>query len=98
MDTKQKLCPGNGHHYVLALACLCGGLRPAGHPKGWTPNSIVRQILSTNLTFAGQGTASMAYLFNTAEDRQAMLEAIGAEAIEDLFALVPPEFRLSRPL
>ena len=40
----------------------------------------------------------MAYLFNTAEDRQAMLEAIGAASIEALFAAIPPEFRLSRPL
>ena len=40
----------------------------------------------------------MAYLFNTAEDQQAMLQAIGAASIEQLFASVPPEYRLSRPL
>ena len=40
----------------------------------------------------------MAYLFNTAEDRQAMLQAIGAASIEQLFSSIPPEFRLSRPL
>jgi len=40
----------------------------------------------------------MAYLFNTAEDQQAMLRAIGVGSIEALFASIPAEFRLSRPL
>jgi glycine dehydrogenase subunit 1 len=40
----------------------------------------------------------MAYLFNTAEDRQAMLQAIGAASIESLFSSIPPEYRLPRPL
>ncbi len=40
----------------------------------------------------------MPYLFNTPQDRQAMLQAIGAESIESLFASIPPEQRLSRPL
>ena len=40
----------------------------------------------------------MAYTFHTAEDRQPMLDAIGAGSIEDLFARIPAEMRLSRPL
>jgi glycine dehydrogenase subunit 1 len=40
----------------------------------------------------------MPYLYNTSEDRQAMLQAIGAKSIDELFSLVPPEMRLSRPL
>jgi len=37
----------------------------------------------------------MPYVPNTAEDQRAMLEAIGAPSIEDLFAMVPAELRFS---
>jgi glycine dehydrogenase subunit 1 len=40
----------------------------------------------------------VAYLLNTPEDERAMLEAIGAASLDELFALVPPELRLGRPL
>ncbi len=40
----------------------------------------------------------MAYLFNTPEDQQEMLRAIGAASIEELFAGVPKECRMNRPL
>jgi glycine dehydrogenase subunit 1 len=40
----------------------------------------------------------MRYLPNTADDRQAMLAAIGVGSIEDLLVKVPPKARLSRPL
>lgn len=40
----------------------------------------------------------MSYLLNTPQDRQAMLEAIGARSIEELFAGIPAELRLQRPL
>lgn len=40
----------------------------------------------------------MAYLFNTHDDQREMLKAIGAASIEELFAGVPKEFRLTRPL
>ncbi len=40
----------------------------------------------------------MPYLYNTPEDEMAMLEAIGAESIEDLFAPIPRELKLARPL
>lgn len=40
----------------------------------------------------------MAYTFHTSEDRQSMLDAIGAQSVEDLFARIPAEMRLSRPL
>jgi glycine dehydrogenase subunit 1 len=40
----------------------------------------------------------MAYVANTADDIRVMLKAIGLETIEDLFAMIPPEFRLERPL
>ena len=40
----------------------------------------------------------MSYLFNTQEDQQQMLGAIGAASIDELFACVPPELRLARPL
>jgi glycine dehydrogenase subunit 1 len=38
------------------------------------------------------------YTLNTPDDRKAMLEAIGAGSVEDLFAPVPRELRLNRPL
>ena len=40
----------------------------------------------------------MPYIPNTPEDRQAMLDAIGASSLEELFALVPAELRLDREL
>ena len=40
----------------------------------------------------------MSYLFNTPEDVQQMLEAIGVGSIDDLFACIPPQLRLDRPL
>jgi glycine dehydrogenase subunit 1 len=38
------------------------------------------------------------YVLNTPEDQKAMLDAIGVKSIEDLFANIPPELRLGRPL
>jgi glycine dehydrogenase subunit 1 len=38
------------------------------------------------------------YVPNTPDDRKAMLAAIGAASVEDLFAPVPAELRLKRPL
>ena len=40
----------------------------------------------------------MPYLLNTPDDRKAMLDAIGAASVEDLFAPVPAGVRLNRPL
>jgi len=40
----------------------------------------------------------MPYIYNTPEDQQAMLAAIGAASIEELFAMIPADMRLSRPL
>ena len=40
----------------------------------------------------------MPYIPNTAEDQQRMLEAIGVASLEELFAMVPAELRLDRPL
>jgi glycine dehydrogenase subunit 1 len=40
----------------------------------------------------------MPYLYNTPEDQSAMLAAIGAGSIDDLFEMVPAEMRLNRPL
>ncbi len=40
----------------------------------------------------------MPYLYNTPEDQAAMLAAIGAGSIDELFAMIPDEMRLKRPL
>ncbi len=40
----------------------------------------------------------MAYLFNTPEDQSQMLAAIGMDNLEELFASVPADLRLSEPL
>jgi glycine dehydrogenase subunit 1 len=40
----------------------------------------------------------MPYLLNTPEDQQAMLEAIGARSLEELFEAIPDDLRLQRPL
>jgi glycine dehydrogenase subunit 1 len=40
----------------------------------------------------------MPYLYNTPEDQREMLSAIGVESIDDLFAPVPDDLQLKRPL
>ncbi len=40
----------------------------------------------------------MPYFYNTSAEREAMLKAIGASSIEDLFTSIPAELRLNRPL
>jgi len=40
----------------------------------------------------------MPYFPNTEADRRAMLEAIGAASIDDLFAMIPAELRMRRDL
>ena len=40
----------------------------------------------------------MPYIANTAEDQQAMLEAIGVGSLDELFSPIPPELRLNRAL
>src|SRR5574337_1485448 len=40
----------------------------------------------------------MRYLPKSKTDREAMLKAIGARSIDDLFAPIPPEYRLKRDL
>lgn len=40
----------------------------------------------------------MPYLFNTPEQQQEMLQAIGVDSVETLFATIPSELRLNRPL
>jgi glycine dehydrogenase subunit 1 len=40
----------------------------------------------------------MPYHYNTAEDQREMLQAIGAGSIDDLFAPIPDDLKLNRPL
>jgi glycine dehydrogenase subunit 1 len=40
----------------------------------------------------------MPYIYTTLEDQRAMLEAIGVASLEDLFASIPADMRLKRPL
>jgi len=40
----------------------------------------------------------MAYVPNTPDDLRVMLGAIGLDSLEQLFAMIPPELRLGRPL
>jgi len=40
----------------------------------------------------------MPYFYNTPEDQQAMLAAIGASSVDELFSVIPVEHRLKRPL
>ena len=40
----------------------------------------------------------MPYIPNTIQDQKAMFEAIGVASIDELFAMIPPELRLGRPL
>ncbi|MGL4552718.1 MAG: glycine dehydrogenase, partial [Gemmataceae bacterium] len=40
----------------------------------------------------------MSYVLNTAEEQAAMLAAVGVGSVEELFAPIPIELRLNRPL
>lgn len=40
----------------------------------------------------------MAYLANTPDDVRVMLKAIGLDSLDQLFDMIPPEYRLGRPL
>lgn len=40
----------------------------------------------------------MAYISNTPDDVRVMLDAIGLDSIDQLFDMIPPEYRLDRPL
>lgn len=40
----------------------------------------------------------MAYIANTPDDVRVMLAAIGLDSLEQLFDMIPPEYRLDRPL
>jgi glycine dehydrogenase subunit 1 len=40
----------------------------------------------------------MPYIYNTPEDQQEMLKAIGAASLDDLFAPIPDDLQLKRPL
>lgn len=40
----------------------------------------------------------MAYIANTPDDVQIMLDTIGLDSIDQLFDMIPPEYRLERPL
>ena len=46
----------------------------------------------------GYPTFHMPYFYNTPEDQQAMLAAIGASSVDELFDVIPAEHRLKRPL
>ena len=40
----------------------------------------------------------MAFILNTPDDLRAMLDVVGLESLDDLFDMIPPEYRLDRPL
>ena len=40
----------------------------------------------------------MAYIANTPDDVRVMLGALGLESLDQLFDMIPPEYRLQRPL
>ncbi len=40
----------------------------------------------------------MAYVLHTDDDVRAMLDTVGIHSIDELFEVIPPEFRLNRPL
>jgi glycine dehydrogenase subunit 1 len=55
------------------------------------PKGIERRLTDTEIL-------PLPYVPNTPDDVRAMLERIGVESIDDLFAPIPPELRLNRPL
>jgi len=40
----------------------------------------------------------MAYILNTPDDVRAMLDVVGLDSLDNLFDMIPPEYRLARPL
>ena len=45
-----------------------------------------------------RGTRALAYLFDTPEQRQLMLDAIGVQSVDELFQQIPAELQLDREL
>src|SRR5208283_233141 len=81
------------------------------HPRSYTPSSqglLPPWILNTkeicpNRTAMGvfpplRNTHDMAYIANTPDDVRVMLRTIGLDSLDQLFDMVPPEFRLKRAL
>ncbi len=46
----------------------------------------------------GEDDRVMAYIANTPDDVRVMLGAIGLDSLDQLFDMIPPEYRLTRPL
>ena len=59
------------------------------------PGTAKHSILQSEINIP---KSLMPYLYNTPEDQQAMLKAIGVASIEELFAPIPDELKLARPL
>src|SRR5438067_2058727 len=52
----------------------------------------------TSARLPKKGIDTMAYIANTPEDVRVMLGAIGLDSLDALFDMIPPEYRLKRPL
>src|SRR3954464_12739193 len=57
-----------------------------------------RTAATTDALPAGRRGTIMAYILNTTDDVRAMLATIGLDSLDQLFEMVPSEFRRDRPL
>src|SRR5208337_2571497 len=82
---------------------LLRGLR-APSSRGWLPPWILNtKEICPDRTAIGvfprlRNTHDMAYIANTPDDVRIMLGTIGLDSLDQLFDMVPPEFRLRRAL
>src|SRR5205823_4002963 len=65
---------------------------------GAAPSLRASRPTRPGLSQEGCEERQMAYILNTTDDEREMLAAIGLGSLDALFDMIPPEFRLERPL
>src|SRR3954469_14360812 len=85
-------------HTETAGSCACGSAAPTRRMRSSTPRPTGSISPSRDEHGSPSAAAPMSYLSLTDDDREAMLETIGAGSIEELFADLPAGVRLDREL
>src|SRR3954451_20974606 len=85
-------------HTETAGSCACGSAAPTRRMRCMPPRPTGRISPSRDQDGSPSAAPPMSYLPLTDDDREAMLETIGAGSIEELFADLPAGVRLDREL
>src|SRR3954466_6536170 len=85
-------------HTETAGSCACGSPAPTRRMRSSTPRPTGSISPSREGAGSPSAAAPMSHLPLTDDDREAMLQTIGAGSIEELFADLPAGVRLDREL